>query len=116
MIQSRIIVWILDTCESIPQIAGPMRNAIPNAAPMSHIFFALSSGLDISDIYACITQNHAPQSPPTKRAKRKRRNIGVSPWKIARKCPREDPLHSLATILTPDVSSVSDHTLTSMMI
>lgn len=57
--------------ERIPHIAGPMRNAIPKAAPMYPIFFALSSGAEISDIYACMTPNHAPPSHPIKRANRK---------------------------------------------
>jgi hypothetical protein len=37
-----------------------MRKAVPNAAPIIHIFFVFVSGDDMSDIYACTTQNHAP--------------------------------------------------------
>jgi hypothetical protein len=49
-------------------IAGPIRNARPKAAPISHIFFVFSAGFEISDIYACTTPNHAPPNPDINRA------------------------------------------------
>jgi len=60
-------------------MAGPIKNAIPKAAPMNPIFFVRSAGLDISEIYACITPNPAPPSPPTNRAKRNSQKYGVNP-------------------------------------
>jgi hypothetical protein len=43
--------------------AGPTRNARPNAAPIIPIFLARVSGVEISDIYACITENPDPHTP-----------------------------------------------------
>jgi len=71
--------------ESTPESAGPTRNAIPKAAPINPIFFMRSVGLDISAIYACITENPAPPSHPTKRAKRNMRKSGVHHAKAERK-------------------------------
>ena len=65
--------------ERSPPIAGPIRNARPKAAPIKPIFFVFSSGFEISEIYACTTQNPAPQSPETKRAPMKiRKSVYVS--------------------------------------
>ena len=55
-------------------MAGPTRNARPKAAPMSPIFFVLVAGVDMSEIYACMTPNPAPPNPETHRASIKRRN------------------------------------------
>ena len=63
-----IMTYCIPHLERSPPIAGPMRNARPKAAPISHIFFVFSAGLDISDIYACTTPNPAPPSPEIKRA------------------------------------------------
>lgn len=79
ILQRAIITGIVVTVERSPPMAGQIRNAVPNAAPMNHIFRVRSAGVDISDIYAWITPNHAHPSPPTKRAKRKRRKTGVNP-------------------------------------
>lgn len=57
--------------ESAHPMAGPTRNAKPNAAPIIPIFFVFSAGVEISEIYACITPNPAPPSPPRNRAQRK---------------------------------------------
>lgn len=65
--------------ERIHPIAGHTRNASPNAAPMSPIFFVFSAGVDISEIYACITQNPAPPSPVTIRERMKRINPRLYP-------------------------------------
>jgi hypothetical protein len=45
-----MITYSIPHWESMPPIAGHTRNARPNAAPMSHIFFVLLAGVDISDI------------------------------------------------------------------
>jgi len=74
----RIIVWMLTNFERIHEIAGPIRNAIPNEAPMKPIFFTRSTGLDISEIYAPITPKPAHPSHPTKRASKYTRKIGVT--------------------------------------
>ena len=71
-------------CESVPPIAGPMRNAIPNAAPIIPIFLVLFAGVEISDIYASTTGNPAPPSPETNLAirnttKRKPRSADINP-------------------------------------
>jgi hypothetical protein len=71
--------------ESTPESAGPTRNAIPKAAPINPIFFIRSVGLDISAIYACITENPAPPSHQTNRANRNTRNSGVHHAKAERK-------------------------------
>lgn len=47
--------------------AGPMRNQSPNIAPMSPIFLVRESFDEISDIYACTTQNPAHPRPPIHR-------------------------------------------------
>jgi hypothetical protein len=86
MLQSTRIICILVTCERSPPIAGPMRNAIPKAAPIYPIFFVLFSGLEISEIYAWMTPKPAPPSHPTNRARRNKRKSGVNPWKIVAIC------------------------------
>lgn len=48
--ERRIIPSIPKKVARTPPSAGPTRNAVPKAAPMSPIFFALFSGVDISDI------------------------------------------------------------------
>ena len=48
----RMISRALMKLESIPEAAGPIRNAIPKEAPMYHIFFMRSVGVEISAIYA----------------------------------------------------------------
>jgi hypothetical protein len=55
--------------ERSPPIAGPMRNAIPKAAPIIPIFLVLSSGVDISETYAWITPYQAHPIPATRREK-----------------------------------------------
>lgn len=60
MIQRRLIVMMTmeiiniplrpATFARIPPMAGPIRNAVPNAAPISPIFLVFSSELDISEI------------------------------------------------------------------
>ena len=63
---------------STPQRAGPMRNADPKAAPISPIFFARVSEVEISEIQACTTQNPPPAIPDIKRAKRQSPNPKVA--------------------------------------
>lgn len=46
----RIISRALMKLESIPETAGPIRNAIPKEAPMYHIFFMRSVGVEMSAI------------------------------------------------------------------
>ena len=65
------ITYSIPHLERSHQIAGPTRNASPNAAPMSPIFFVFVSFVEISDMYACATQSHAPPSPEMNLAMRK---------------------------------------------
>jgi hypothetical protein len=64
----QIITYSIPHLDKSPPIAGPIKNASQKAAPISHIFFVLSAGWEISDIYACTTPNPAPQRPEIKRA------------------------------------------------
>ena len=57
------MTYSIPHCPRSHPIAGHTRNANPNAAPMSPIFFVRSLGADISEIYACTTPNPAPPSP-----------------------------------------------------
>lgn len=50
MIHNITIADILVTVERSPPMAGPIRNAVPNAAPINPMFFVFSSGLEMSDI------------------------------------------------------------------
>ena len=50
MVESIKIPSIPKRVARIPQSAGPMRNADPKAAPMSPIFFARVSAVDISEM------------------------------------------------------------------
>lgn len=116
----RIQVTMMILCipisgKSNADTAGQMRNAIPKAAPIKPIFFIRSDGLDISAIYACITQNPAPPSPHINLAKRNRRNKGVSHWNASARCAS----HIVSVSDTPKDGAaipVSDQTLTSMII
>lgn len=82
ILQSIIILGMLVNLARIPPIAGQRRNAKPKAAPINPIRFAFSLGIEISDIYACITPNHAPQSPHTNRETRNNPKTGVNPSRI----------------------------------
>jgi hypothetical protein len=82
ILQRMMILGIVVNLARIPPIAGHMRNAKPNAAPMRPIRFAFSLGAEISEIYACITQNQAPQSHHINREIRNNPKIGVNPSKI----------------------------------
>ena len=73
MIQPNI-TYSIPHLERSPPIAGPMRKANPNAAPIIPMFFVLDSRVDISDIYACATQSHAPPRPEMNLAMRNTTN------------------------------------------
>lgn len=80
IIQRRLMVMItIETmripsmpasCAIVPPMAGPTRKAVQKAAPMSPIFLVFSSGLEMSEIYACTTANPDPPIPATRRARR----------------------------------------------
>jgi hypothetical protein len=55
---------------SIPQSAGQTKKAVPNAAPISPIFLARVSFVEISEIYACTTPKPAPPVQDIRREKR----------------------------------------------
>lgn len=59
-------------------IAGPTKNALPKAAPISPIFFALVSFVEMSDIYACTTPKPEPPIPEIRREKRYSQNPKVA--------------------------------------
>ena len=63
--------------DNTPDRAGPMRKAIPKAAPIKPMFFIRSAGLDISAMYACITEKPEPPSHQTNLASKKITKSGV---------------------------------------
>jgi len=107
---------IVVICDRSHPIAGPMRNAMPKAAHINHIFLVRSSGLEMSEIYACITPKPAPPSHQISRAKRKIPNSGVKPEKIDARFESDMPVLSVDVIHAHDMPRVSDQTLTSIII
>lgn len=69
-IETKRIQFVHQKLARIPPIAGQIRNAVPKAAPIIPIFFVFSAGAEISDIYACTTQNPAPPIPAITLAER----------------------------------------------
>ncbi len=68
---------VFDTEARSHPIAGPIRNPRPNIAPISHIFFILVAGVDISETYACVTPIPDHASPAINLPTKKNTNVGA---------------------------------------